>query len=370
LQLLAGKGSVAIVGDVDQSIFSFRHANPEGISDYGVRYPETHDEVLNKCRRCPRSVVAIAAHLIAHNHPAGPARLTPLATNPAGSVHIVQWDSVEAEAQGIADYVRGLIDSNCGITAKDILVLTPRRLLGYKLREVIVTRSLPAALAAKAATATIPIVFTSGDDPVKAGLVASINRPGGNVTGVSQFTTLLAAKRLDLLRRLLPTAATASLLLDPNNPTAETELADFRDAVQKSGLEPQVLNASADQEIELAFVTLGEQQSDVLLVGAGPFLNSRRFKLAELAARYGIPAIYPYKHFVTAGGLLSYGSVTTESYQLAGMYAGRILKGEKPGDLPVIQPTKFELVLNVKAAKAIGLTIPDEILTIADEVIE
>jgi superfamily I DNA/RNA helicase len=142
LQLLAGAGSIAIVGDVDQSIYSFRHANPEGISNYRVRHPTTHDEVLNECRRCPRSVVAIAAHLVANNHPAGPARLMPLGTNPLGHVHIVQWDSVDAEAQGIADYVHGLINSDRGITPRDILVLTPRRLLGYKIRDRVRAHSI------------------------------------------------------------------------------------------------------------------------------------------------------------------------------------------------------------------------------------
>jgi putative ABC transport system substrate-binding protein len=227
----------------------------------------------------------------------------------------------------------------------------------------------PAALAAKAASSTVPIVFTSSD-PVKAGLVASFDRPGGNATGVSFFTVALGAKRLELLRELVPRAGTIGMLINPNFPDAGAEVADVRAAARAGGLELQILHAINDGELEAAFADMGKQRIDALVVAADVFLDSRRDQLAVLAARHAIPAIYYWREFVTAGGLMSYGTSITEGYRQAGNYVARIVKGAQPSDLPVVQPTKFELVINLQAAKALGLTVPLTLQVAADEVIE
>jgi putative ABC transport system substrate-binding protein len=235
---------------------------------------------------------------------------------------------------------------------------------------VIVATPLPAALAAKAATSTIPVVFNSGEDPVKAGLVTSLNRPGGNLTGVSSFTTVLAPKRLELLRELLPRPALIAMLVNTANPTADSEISDMQEAARTVGQQILFVHANNDSEIDEAFSTIGRAHADALIVGAGPLLNSRRTSLAALAARHRLPAIYPYDVFAKAGGLMSYGSALSDSYRQVASYVVRILKGAKPADLPVQQPTKFELVINLKTAKALGLTVPPGLLVAADEVIE
>jgi putative ABC transport system substrate-binding protein len=228
----------------------------------------------------------------------------------------------------------------------------------------------PAALAAKAATTTIPIVFAVGIDPVKTGIVASLNRPGGNITGATFFANELTAKRLGLLHELLPEARVIATLLNPKFPDAPEQLSLVQEAARTLRLEARIFNASSESEIEAAFAALAGQQSDALFVGADPFLSSRQDRIIALAARHAVPAIYDLRAATAAGGLISYASSNLETQQQASVYAGRILKGEKPADLPVLRPTKFELVINLKTAKALGLTVPPMLLARADEVIE
>jgi ABC-type uncharacterized transport system substrate-binding protein len=228
----------------------------------------------------------------------------------------------------------------------------------------------PAALAAKGATSTIPIVFTSGSDPIRDGLVASLNRPGGNVTGVSIRTADLEGKRLQLLSGAVPASASIAVLINLENPPSDEQAKDVQAAAARIGRQMFILNASSQRDIDSAFRTLVERRAAGLLVTGDAFFNNRREQLVALAAYHAIPAIYEWREFAFAGGLMTYGSSITDAYRQAGIYVGRILKGEKPSDLPVVQPTKFEFVINLKTAKMLGLDIPPPLLAIADEVIE
>jgi ABC-type uncharacterized transport system substrate-binding protein len=235
---------------------------------------------------------------------------------------------------------------------------------------VIAATSTPAAQAAKVGTSTIPIVFTTGDDPIKLGLVASFNRPGGNVTGVSNLVAELGSKQIGLLRELAPGATAITVLVNPNFPGTERQLRDVEAAAHVLGIQLIVLRADSAREIDTAFATITQRGGRALLVGADPFFIARRDHIVALAARHAIPAIYPAREFAVAGGLMSYGSDFTDSYRQAGVYTGRIVRGEKPADLPVQRSTKFEFVINFKTAKALGLAIPNSMQLLADEVIE
>jgi putative ABC transport system substrate-binding protein len=239
-----------------------------------------------------------------------------------------------------------------------------------RLPVAVIVANIIAALAAKAATATVPIVFATGSDPVVDGLVPSLNRPGGNVTGVSFVSGLLGAKRLEMLRQLVPTAAPIAMLVEIDTLEARVERRDVELAAQALGQQLIIAPVRSEGELDGAFTSIVERGAKALLVGSGPLLTSNRGRIVALATRHAIPAIYGLREFVEAGGLMSYGASVVEAYRQVGIYAGRVLKGEKPADLPVVQSSKFELVINLKAARALGLSMPPTLLATADEVIE
>jgi len=241
-------------------------------------------------------------------------------------------------------------------------------LVGRKV-DLIMANSPPAALAAKSATSTIPIVFRGGTDPVGDGLVASLARPGGNLTGVS-LADDVTAKRLQLLSELVPRVGVIALMVNPNTPSAERVIRDLQEAARTKGLQLHVLKAGSESEINSAFASLVQLHVDALVVAADPFLSSRREQLVALASRHAVPSSYAWREFAASGGLISYGPSLTSAFRLVGHYAGKVLKGAKPADLPVQQPTTFELVINLKTAEALGLTVPQSMLMRADEVIE
>ncbi len=281
---------------------------------------------------------------------------------------------VGAFRQGLAEagYVEGrnvAIEYRWAEGNYDRLPALAADLVGRKI-DVIMASSPPAALAAKSATSTIPIVFRGGPDPVGAGLVASLARPCGNLTGVSFVPNELTAKRLELLSGLVPRARVIALLMNPNNSNGEHVIRDAQEAARTSGLQLHVLKASSAGEIDTAFDSLVQLNVGALVVAADPFLSSRREQLVALASRRAVPSIYAWREFAASGGLISYGPSLTSAYRLVGAYAAKVLKGAKPADLPVLQPTTFELVINLKTAKALGITVPQSMLLRADEVIE
>ena len=234
----------------------------------------------------------------------------------------------------------------------------------------VIAGNTPVALAARKATSTIPIVFLTGGDPVKLGLVASFNRPGGNVTGVSFLSAATETKRLGLLRELLPKATVIAALADPNFLTTVGQLKDLHDAARTVRQEIQVVEASTESQLDSGFATVAQLRCDAVIVVASPFFTARREKLVALADHYRIPVMYSWREFPAVGGLVSYGTSITDAFRQAGVYSGRILKGEKPVDLPVVIPTKFELVINMRTAKALGIEVPVSMQLLADEVIE
>ena len=235
---------------------------------------------------------------------------------------------------------------------------------------VIATAGTPSTFAAKAASTTIPIVFITGDDPVRLGFVTSLSRPGGNLTGINIFNSEVTAKRMELLRELVPHLARIAVLVNPADANTETQLKAVNEAARAIGLQIQVLNADSNREIDAAFEAMARDRPDALFVGATPYLTGRRVQLAQLATLHRLPATYSQRETVEVGGLMSYGASLGDAYRQIGVYAGRILKGAKPAELPVVQASKLELVINIQTARMLGLTVPDKLLSIADEVIE
>ena len=290
--------------------------------------------------------------------------------------------SLDVDAPLVAAFHRGLAEAGFAegrnVTVEyrwaqgqyDRLPTLAAELVGKPVSVLVSTGGTVSALAAKASTRTIPVVFTTADDPVKVGLVDSLNRPGRNVTGITTSFIETASKRIGLLRELLPKASTVAFVVNPTSPAATTESSEVRAAARAIGLHIELLSASNADEIDTAFEAMSKMQVDALLIAVDPFFFSRAVQLVILTARQGIPCLYFRREFALAGGLMSYGSNFVEFFSVVGVYAGRILKGANPADLPVQQPTKFELMVNLRTAKALGLRVPDKLLVAADEVIE
>jgi putative ABC transport system substrate-binding protein len=293
-----------------------------------------------------------------------------------GSPSAAEWaPMVNAFQRGLKEtgYVEGenvAIDYRWADGQYDRLPALAADLVRRQVAVIFAAGSAVPALAAKAATAAIPIVFALGVDPVQFGLVASLNRPGGNVTGVNFLAADMGEKALALIHELLPNVTIGALLINPNNPNADSVARNAREAARSLGLQFHLLTAGTEAEIDAAFASLVEQRIGMLLTGADPFFAGRRDQFVALAARHAVPAIYFTREFVAAGGLMSYGTNISDAYHRAGVYTGKILKGAKPADLPVEQSTRFEFVINLKTAKTLGLAIPDKLLALADEVIE
>jgi putative tryptophan/tyrosine transport system substrate-binding protein len=288
----------------------------------------------------------------------------PLAT----STHIVDAFRQGLKGAGYVDGQNVEIEYRRADEQADQLRALVAELLRRKV--AIIVGSSASSFAAKAASSTVPIVFATGSDPVRDGIVPSLNRPGGNVTGVVFFNAVLGSKRVELLRQVVPGATTIAMLVNPNLPNTAAERRDAQAAAQSVGKQLVIVEVRTERELETAFATFVQRRAGAVLIGAGGFLNAHREKLVALAARDAIPAIYAQREAAVAGGLMSYGASITDAYRQAGIYAGRILKGEKPGDLPVVQSTKFEFVINLKTAKTLGLEFHPQLLATADEVIE
>ncbi len=288
----------------------------------------------------------------------------------ASWVHFVAAFHDGLKATGFIEGQNVAIDFRWADGHYDKLPMIAAELVRRKVAVIVAAGGAPAVLPAVAATPTIPIVFSTGGDPIKLGIVRSLNRPAGNATGVYLFAADIEAKRLGLLRDLVPTSALIGVLLNPNNANAETQSKDVQEAARAIGQKIQIVHAGTEAALGTTFTTLTQMRADALLVGGDPFFNSRRNLLILLATRHGIPTMYDQREFVQAGGLMSYGTSLSDAYRQIGIYTGRILKGEKPADLPVVQSTKFELVINLNAAKALGLDVPPTLLARADEVIE
>jgi putative ABC transport system substrate-binding protein len=307
------------------------------------------------------------------------ARAEPRTMKVVGFLHSA---SLESSGKLVAAFKKGLFDAgfidgeNVEIEYRwaegqiDRLPDLVAELIERRVAVIATPGSTPAALAAKAATTTIPIVFAVGGDPVALGLVASLNQPGGNVTGIGFETTQIAAKALGILHEVMPHAARVVAIVNPELPFTDTVLRNLQEGAATLGLQVEVVHASTDREIAAAFTDVAQQPGTALLLGPDPFYTSRRLEIVALAARYALPTMYVIREFVDAGGLISYGPDLTNAYRETGTYTGRILKGEKPADLPVVLPTKFQLVINRNTAKALGLAIPDKLLALADDVIE
>jgi ABC-type uncharacterized transport system substrate-binding protein len=284
-------------------------------------------------------------------------------------------DQLRAFRQGLKDtgYVEGenvTVEYRWAENQSDRLAALAAELASRRVAVIAALGGPAAAFAAKSATTTIPIVFIVAEDPVGMGLVASLARPGGNLTGINFFSAELVAKRLELLRELVPAATRVAVLVNPAGPGYETTLRDMEPAARAIGLQIQVLNASTSSEINAAFATFVRERPDALFVGTDPFFTSRRAQMVQLAARHMVPAAYHARHFPEIGGLMSYGSNVADGLRQLGVYTGRILKGAKPADLPVVQASKFELVINAETARMLGLDVPPQLLARADEVIE
>jgi putative ABC transport system substrate-binding protein len=292
------------------------------------------------------------------------------ARSPEDTAHLVDAFRRGLREAGFVEGQNVTVEYRWALGQQDRLPALAADLVRKPVTVLVSTGGESAALAAKAATTTIPIAFIIGGDPVKLGLAATYSHPGGNATGISILTQSLEPKRIELLRELVPQASTIGVFLDPNFPPYEDQLRGVREAARALDLQVQALRTSTDAEIDLAFVTAARQRIAALLVTAGPFFDTRRDKLVALAARHAVPTMYHFREFTAAGGLMSYGVDARVTYRQIGVYAGGILKGEKPAELPIVQPTKFELVINLKTAKTLGLKVPLTLQVAADEVIE
>jgi ABC-type uncharacterized transport system substrate-binding protein len=290
--------------------------------------------------------------------------------SPAESAAVVVAFRQGLQESGYIDGQNAKIEFRWADGRYDRLPILASELVTRQVALIAATGDVVSALAAKGATSTLPIVFIIGGDPVSFNLVASFNRPGGNITGVSLVTNALGAKRLGLLHDLVPNATVIGLLVNPDNPNADPVRKDIQEAARVIGQQVYIVNAKNERDFEPAFAALVQQGAGGLVIASDPYLLSQRDQLVALAARHTIPTIYEFRDFVTAGGLISYGSNIAGAYRQAGVYIGRILKGEKPANLPVVQSNKFDLVINLKTAKALGLAIPAGLISFADEVIE